>query len=68
MILILITTTYAKAFAQTDTVVLSRVDAIRVLTRLEYLKADSAEHELTKEQVKDLNNIVNSQLHLCKKY
>jgi uncharacterized protein YlxW (UPF0749 family) len=32
-----------------------------VLTRLENLKADSMEHEVTKEEVIDLKNIVSSQ-------
>jgi hypothetical protein len=61
ILLILITTIYARAFSQTDTVVLKRSDAIRVLTRLENLKADSMEHEVTKEEVIDLKNIVSSQ-------
>jgi uncharacterized protein YlxW (UPF0749 family) len=61
MLLILIITVSERVFAQTDTVCIPRADAIRVLTRLEYLKADSMEHEVTKSEVIDLKNIVTSQ-------
>lgn len=52
---------YGRLLISNDTVCIPRVDAIRVLTRLEYLKADSMEHEVTKGEVIDLRNIVNSQ-------
>jgi hypothetical protein len=50
-----------KVSAQIDTVVLSRKDAIRVLTRLENLKADSVELSLKKQELGELKTYSDQQ-------
>jgi hypothetical protein len=60
------------AASQTDTVCISRKDAIRKLVQIENLKADSAELVLRKDEIKDLTalaeqrkiSIVNLQAHV----
>ncbi len=47
--------------SQTDTVCIPRKDAIRALTRIETLKADSAELVLRKDEIKDLMALTSQQ-------